>query len=56
MNPPCEMSTEDDGELAVNFGLVNLGGPDSLATEHQTLTQKVWVRFPLGEKRPYDNT
>lgn len=42
MNPPCEMSTEDDGELAVNFGLVNLGGPDSLATEHQTLTQKVW--------------
>ena len=36
------MSTEDDGELAVNFGLVNLGGPDSLATEHQTLTQKVW--------------
>ena len=25
MNPPCEMSTEHDGELAVNFGLVNLG-------------------------------
>lgn len=51
MNPPCEMSTEHDGELAVNFGLVNLGFPDSLATEHQTLTQKVWGSISSWRKK-----
>ena len=45
------ISTEHDGELAVSFGLVNLGVLDSLATEHQTLTQKVWVSISSWRKK-----